>query len=584
MIIDNIKLIDGSIENAVVEQGIALPITDLESGRIFYLTQDQGPNALGLYIYSGAEWVLFSSSEYVDSRIAELIGTAPETLNSLSELATALGDDPNFILTINTKVDNEETRALAAEAQVASDLTAETTRALAAEAVVQAAVDSEESTRVASDANLQGQITAEVSARTSDVASLQSQVDSNLSTGNSANATKVSKAGDTMTGALTLPSLLPTGDNDAIPKKMLDTAVSTLEGADLTEQSARVSADNALDVRITSEVSDRQAAIVTVQTTVTDEVTRATAAEAANTVKIDTEIADRASSDVTLQGSITDEINRAQTAEAGLQAAINGITGVGGSADGEEAARIAGDASLQGQLDIDIAALNAEIADRTNSDNTLQGQITAINNTDFLRADIDDSLSVGASLSIPKAPTLDFHATNKLYVDNTIDAVIGAAPGALDTLNELATALANDPNFATTITNQIAAEESARIAADNSIQAAVDAVEADYVRRFTATVTGSYTVSAAQQGKNVHHNLFVDTSAAARTVTLPSNPETGCTVTCVDVESTFGTNALTIARNGKLIMGFADDMAVTTTNASVTLIFSGNANGWRLVY
>src|SRR5690606_38152680 len=40
-----------------------------------------------------------------------------------------------------------------------------------------------------------------------------------------------------------------------------------------------------------------------------------------------------------------------------------------------------------------------------------------------------------------------------------IDAVIAAAPGALDTLNELAAALGDDPNFATTITNALAAKQ-----------------------------------------------------------------------------------------------------------------------------
>lgn len=695
MIIDNIKLIDGSIQNAVVEQGIALPTTELESGRIFYLTQVQGPNDIGLYIYSGAEWVLFSSSDYVDSRIAELIGTAPETLNSLSELATALGDDPNFILTINTKVDNEETRATAAEAAVASDLSTEVSRATAAEAAVQAAVDSEESTRIASDANLQGQITAEVSARTSDVSGLQAQIDSNLSTGNSSVATKVSKSGDTMTGPLTLPALNPTGTNDAIPKKMLDAAVSTLDATDAAEQAARVAADNALDSRITTEVSDRQAAITVVQASVTSETTRASSAEAANTLKIDTEISDRASSDVTLQGSITDEINRAQTEEARLQTAIDGIVGVGGSNDSEEAARIAGDTNLQGQVTANASAISTETTARIATDADLQGQLdnessgrassdvnlqanidaeatariagdatlqsnidtklaaTAkavdsdkldnLNSSQFARTDVSSVLAVGADFSIPKAPTLGDHATNKTYVDATIDAVIAAAPGALDTLNELAAALANDPNFATTITNQIAAEETARIAADNTLTAAVNtklaatakavdsdkldnlnstqflrsdvadtmtallsltqtptsgnhatnkayvdgqvnAVKASYSKRLTVNVTANTTLSAAYDESNFHTVCFVDTSAGAKTVTLPAAPETGCMVSFVDVESTFGPNQLTIARNSKLIMGFADDMAVSTTNASVTLIYSGSANGWRLVY
>lgn len=41
------------------------------------------------------------------------------------------------------------------------------------------------------------------------------------------------------------------------------------------------------------------------------------------------------------------------------------------------------------------------------------------------------------------------------YVDSAISALVNGAAGALDTLNELATALGNDPNFATTITTAL---------------------------------------------------------------------------------------------------------------------------------
>lgn len=41
------------------------------------------------------------------------------------------------------------------------------------------------------------------------------------------------------------------------------------------------------------------------------------------------------------------------------------------------------------------------------------------------------------------------------YVDEAVSGLIDSAPGALDTLNELAAALGDDPNFATTVTNNI---------------------------------------------------------------------------------------------------------------------------------
>lgn len=53
-------------------------------------------------------------------------------------------------------------------------------------------------------------------------------------------------------------------------------------------------------------------------------------------------------------------------------------------------------------------------------------------------------------------PTVSTDAATKGYVDTSVAAVVAAAPAALDTLNELATALGDDANFSTTVTNSIA--------------------------------------------------------------------------------------------------------------------------------
>lgn len=60
--------------------------------------------------------------------------------------------------------------------------------------------------------------------------------------------------------------------------------------------------------------------------------------------------------------------------------------------------------------------------------------------------------------SLGKADTaiqsLSGYAT-ETYVDNKVAGLVDSAPATLDTLNELAAALGDDPNFATTVTNQI---------------------------------------------------------------------------------------------------------------------------------
>lgn len=49
----------------------------------------------------------------------------------------------------------------------------------------------------------------------------------------------------------------------------------------------------------------------------------------------------------------------------------------------------------------------------------------------------------------------DGDASLKAYTDTKVSGLVNSAPETLDTLNELASALGNDPNFATTTANQI---------------------------------------------------------------------------------------------------------------------------------
>lgn len=75
-------------------------------------------------------------------------------------------------------------------------------------------------------------------------------------------------------------------------------------------------------------------------------------------------------------------------------------------------------------------------------------------NADTIKA---KSLAVTGTSAVPTAPTGDNSKTiaNTEFVQNAVSGLVGAAPETLDTLNELATALGNDPNFATTVSNQI---------------------------------------------------------------------------------------------------------------------------------
>ncbi|EDX6131315.1 phage tail protein [Salmonella enterica] len=74
------------------------------------------------------------------------------------------------------------------------------------------------------------------------------------------------------------------------------------------------------------------------------------------------------------------------------------------------------------------------------------------------------SLNSPALAGTPTTPTPDLSATgreiaNAAFVRALIAALVGSVPETLDTLKELADALGNDPNFATTMTNALACKQ-----------------------------------------------------------------------------------------------------------------------------
>jgi hypothetical protein len=76
---------------------------------------------------------------------------------------------------------------------------------------------------------------------------------------------------------------------------------------------------------------------------------------------------------------------------------------------------------------------------------------------------------------------------------------------------------------------------------------------------------------------------FINTTSAAHTFTLPATATFGDTILIKDYAGTFGTNALTIARNGNNIQGVANNSVINTNRASVELVYVDATRGWEYV-
>lgn len=83
--------------------------------------------------------------------------------------------------------------------------------------------------------------------------------------------------------------------------------------------------------------------------------------------------------------------------------------------------------------------------------------------------DLSEVQAAVANLTANKADKSEVYTREETVdlITASIDNVVDAAPGALDTLNELAAALNDDPNFATTITNTIAQKQDKLISGES---------------------------------------------------------------------------------------------------------------------
>lgn len=100
-------------------------------------------------------------------------------------------------------------------------------------------------------------------------------------------------------------------------------------------------------------------------------------------------------------------------------------------------------------------------------------------------------------------------------------SIVDSAPETLDTLNELAAALGDDPNFATTVTNQIAqkADKTTATTSTDGLMSAADKTKLDSLS--TVATSGSYndltdapTIPTVQSGQTGTNTNYVYSSAA----------------------------------------------------------------------
>lgn len=432
----------------------------------------------------------YQTEEEVKQMISDLVDGADDALDTLKELAEALGNDPNFATTITNKLTDLRTA-----------LTEEVNRAKEAEAALGAAV-------AAVQDNLEyglDQINKKIDTVKADLKAEIDRVEKKVDK----NAEDIKDLEDKVNQ-----------DNDELEKELKDLIQkekderiaadneikesvnnlktlhindkASLEAKIAEETANRTNADTVLDSKINEEITNRQADTLALQGKIDQEAVDRHSEDQVLHNEISKEVADRTNADNALQGKIDQEAQARTAADQVLQNNIDSEATTRAAQDLVLDHKIE-DVKLQGQADKAqlLEAIATETQARKDADTVLDNKkvdkregysLTKNDFTDILKSKLDGIEEKANYITHLSQLINDAGFQTEEEVNAAIQKIIGSAPEVLDTLKEIADALGNDPNFAATITKKLAAiteqvnqEIEDRIAGDEANSAEVAA-------------------------------------------------------------------------------------------------------------
>jgi hypothetical protein len=189
---------------------------------------------------------------------------------------------------------------------------------------------------------------------------------------------------------------------------------------------------------------------------------------------------------------------------------------------------------------------------------TLDGVASTLSSKTLSSATLGTDLAAGGykvtGLGTPSANT---DAATKAYVDTQVSNLVDAAPGALDTLNELAAAINDDANFSTTVTNSIATKVAK---AGDSMTGALS------MGNNKITDLGTPSASSDAVNKSYIDTLFGSTSSAATSATSAANSASSA-ATSASSASTSASSAQTSATSAATSASSAATSATSAANS-----------------
>lgn len=430
----------------------------------------------------------FQTEEQVRQAISDLIDGADDALDTLKELAEALGNDPNFATTITNKLTDlrnaltdEVNRAKEEEGKLSTQISEVNSNFIKAVDLLNDKID----TAVTNLINKIDKIEAKVDKNTADIADLRNETTGSLAEAKAYAKDLVDKeaelrktADDALSESIHQLNTLHINDKAELKQDIA------------AEAQSRANADANIQLKLTEEITNRQTGDAALESKLSDEVVNRKAADETLQNSITKEVADRTNADNTLQVNIDKEARARESADQVLQTNINSeaatrtaqdqildqkITALSEKTDGDKSDVLA---AIEAEKEARIAAdadLNSKKVDKREG-----YSLTKNDFTDLLLAKLNGIEEHANYITLVSQLANDAGYQTEAEVEAAIEKIIGSAPEVLDTLEEIAKALGDDPNFASTITKKLAAitekvnqEIEDRTAADVALQASI---------------------------------------------------------------------------------------------------------------
>ena len=386
------------------------------------------------------------------AELAAVIDGAPDLLNTLNELAAAMGDDPAFITNHTTATTNVH--------GIASTSALATTAAVNTAISISAGASAQDATTKANSAQAAGIAAADAASAAAAAASGAAGTVATALTAHTADTTDVHGIADT--ALLSTKSYADTAASSAVSTHSSDT--TGVHGiADTSLLATMVYADAAVAVENTARVAAVTAAVaaLTKSSVGLDQVDNTSDANkpvsTATGTAIGTAVSDHNADTTNVHGIADTSVLVTQTqltnAISGAEVTQSDLAGTGLVWD-----------SVNSEFEVDPTHITT--ATQTALDlkaplasPTFTGTVSGITKTMVGLGSADDTADTAKPVSTAQATAIAT-AKAEAIADATsqVNALLTGAPAALNTLDELAAALGDDANFASTVTTNLAAK------------------------------------------------------------------------------------------------------------------------------